>query len=186
MEAIPREQFIMPAFLEKSYEDTALPIASGQTISQPTIVAAMTEALELNDRSRVLEVGTGSGYQTAILAKLARMVYSIERFENLSKEAEVLLSDMNLRNVNIRCADGFSGWPEAAPFERIIVTAAADEIPAVLLGQLSNENGIMIIPVGEDPSKQVLLKVRKTPHDLNITELMNVRFVPMIEGVVAQ
>lgn len=185
MESVPREAFVMPTFIDKAYDDTALPIACGQTISQPSLVAYMTEALKVNDRMRVLEIGTGSGYQTAILSRLCRMVYTIERHKGLFAESERIFAGLKLRNVNTRCGDGYKGWKEAAPFERIIVTAAAPEVPPVLLEQLSDENGIMVIPVGEESGRQTLLRITKTPQGAVSEELLGVRFVPMVEGVVA-
>lgn len=181
MESIPRERFVEDMFTEHAYEDTALPIASGQTISQPTIVAWMTQALELSPRMSVLEIGTGSGYQAAILAKLARRVYTIERHRDLLAQAEERFRNLKLTNIVTKRGDGSKGWKEAAPFERIIVTAAASEVPAALLEQLA-PGGIMVIPVGNSVADQILLRVRKDEAgEISTQHLMHVRFVPLVE-----
>jgi protein-L-isoaspartate(D-aspartate) O-methyltransferase len=181
MEAIPRELFVEDVFREHAYDDTALPIALGQTISQPTIVAKMTVALGLQPRMRVLEIGTGSGYQAAILAKLARRVYTIERHRDLLASAEQRFLQLRLTNIVTKRGDGSKGWKEAAPFDRIIVTAAAVDIPTQLVNQLS-DSGIMIIPIGSNVSEQSLVKVTKNQDGSTLTEsLMNVRFVPLVE-----
>lgn len=182
IEHTPRELFVEGSFREHAYDDTALPIAAGQTISQPTVVAWMTSALEVKPNMRVLEIGTGSGYQTAILARLARRVYTIERHRELFTQAEERFKKLKLTNIVTKCGDGSKGWKEAAPFERIIVTAAADEVPKALLDQLA-PGGVMVIPVGASIAEQILLKVRKTEEgDITTQPLMNVRFVPLIEG----
>jgi protein-L-isoaspartate(D-aspartate) O-methyltransferase len=181
MESIPRELFVEDVFREHAYDDTALPIALGQTISQPTIVAMMTVALEVKPRMRVLEIGTGSGYQAAVLAKLARRVYSIERHKDLLAIAEQRFLQLRLTNIVTKRGDGAKGWKEAAPFERIIVTAAAKEIPAALVDQLS-AGGIMVIPVGENVAEQKLLRLTKGEDSKTFIEsLMDVRFVPLVE-----
>ena len=182
IENTPRELFVEEAFRDHAYDDTALPIASGQTISQPTVVAWMTMALELTPRQRVLEIGTGSGYQAAILSRLARRVYTIERHADLLETAEARFKQLKLTNIVTKRGDGSKGWKEAAPFERIIVTAAAPEVPAALIDQLS-PGGIMVIPVGGSVADQILLRIRKDEQG-NITtqHLMNVRFVPLVEG----
>jgi protein-L-isoaspartate(D-aspartate) O-methyltransferase len=181
IEAIPRELFAPDIFREHAYDDTALPIALGQTISQPTVVAKMTVALNILPRMRVLEIGTGSGYQAAVLAKLARRVYTIERHRELLAAAEQRFVQLKINNIITKRADGTKGWKEAAPFERIIVTAAASEVPNILLDQLSN-GGIMIIPVGENAAVQSLLKITKDENGKCLTEsLMDVRFVPLIK-----
>lgn len=181
MENVPREMFVEESFREHAYDDTALPIAAGQTISQPTVVAWMTCALELETRMRVLEIGTGSGYQTAILARLARRVYTIERHRDLMTQAEERFRALKYSNIVTRCGDGSKGWKEVAPFERIIVTAAAAEIPAVLLDQLT-PGGVMVIPVGRSVADQILLRIRKGGDGTIATQhLMNVRFVPLVE-----
>ncbi len=175
----PRELFVPPAFKDRAYENAPLPIGLHQTISQPTVVAKMTEALELSDRSKVLEIGTGSGYQTAILARLARRIYSLERHKSLLVEAEKRFETLGFRNIVTRFGDGSKGWPEQAPFSRIIVTAAAIDIPHVLLEQL-DIGGIMVIPVGLEERTQHLLRVRKTEDDILTEEMGTVRFVPLI------
>jgi len=181
MENIPRELFVEEAFNEHAWDDTALPIACGQTISQPTVVAWMTAALEVEPRMRVLEIGTGSGYQTAILARLARRVYTVERHPELLAQAEERFGELKLTNIVIRKGDGSKGWKEAAPFERIMVTAAAAEVPATLLDQLS-PGGIMVLPVGNSVADQILLRIRKAEDGAITTQhLMNVRFVPLVE-----
>jgi len=181
IESIPREIFVPEAFQDKAYEDTALPIDSGQTISQPTVVAWMTWALQVSDRMRVLEIGTGSGYQAAILSRLARMVYSVERHKDLLRVAEERFKQLKLSNIMTQAGDGSKGWKSAAPFDRIIVTAAAHAVPATLLEQLA-EGGIMVIPVGSD-TEQILLRLEKTPEGIVQQHLMSVRFVPLIEGM---
>lgn len=177
--ATPREMFVPDAFKARAYENAPLPIGLHQTISQPTVVAMMTEALELSDRSKVLEIGTGSGYQTAVLARLARRVYSVERHKPLLAEAEARFRKLGFTNVVTRLGDGSKGWPEQAPFTRIIVTAAAIDIPEVLLDQL-DVGGIMVIPVGLEERVQHLLRVRKTADDILTDDLGPVRFVPLI------
>jgi protein-L-isoaspartate(D-aspartate) O-methyltransferase len=179
--SVDRERFVSPTFAERAWENTALPIAFGQTISQPLVVAAMTEALRVGPRMKVLEIGTGSGYQAAVLAKLARRVYSIERFKPLSKEAERLLLNLGIYNVVVDINDGSKGWPGQAPFDRIIVTAAAEERPQALIDQLS-VGGILIVPVGRDPTAQVVERIVKSESGLKRDTLMPVRFVPLVTG----
>jgi protein-L-isoaspartate(D-aspartate) O-methyltransferase len=164
-----------------NYEDTALPISAGQTISQPTVVAWMTAALDIEPQMRVLEIGTGSGYQAAILARLARRVYTIERHRELLAQAEERFKALKLTNIVTKIGDGSKGWKEAAPFDRIIVTAAAAQVPGTLLDQLA-PGGIMVIPVGASVADQILLRICKA-EDGSITtqHLMNVRFVPLVE-----
>jgi protein-L-isoaspartate(D-aspartate) O-methyltransferase len=182
IEHTPREMFVEDAFREHAYDDTALPISSGQTISQPTIVAWMTSALNIEPPMRVLEIGTGSGYQAAVLARLARRVYTIERHRDLLTQAEERFKKLKLTNLVTKRGDGSKGWKEAAPFERIIVTAAAKEVPAVLLEQLA-PGGIMVIPVGGSVADQILLRIRKDAEGkIETQHLMNVRFVPLVEG----
>jgi len=180
MESIPRELFVPEAFLDKAYEDTALPIDSGQTISQPSVVAWMTWALSVSDRMRVLEIGTGSGYQAAILSRMCRMLYTVERHKDLLRVAEGRFKTLKLTNIMTHAGDGSKGWKTAAPFDRIIVTAAAHEVPATLLEQLA-EGGIMVIPVGSN-TEQMLLRIEKTPQGITQQHLMGVRFVPLVEG----
>jgi protein-L-isoaspartate(D-aspartate) O-methyltransferase len=181
IERTPREIFLPETLLDQAYENTALPIESGQTISQPLVVAAMTEALELTGRERVLEIGTGSGYQAAVLSALCRRVYTVERHANLMTGAVACFERLGLTNVVTRVADGSLGWPEAAPFERIIVTAAAPEIPPALLDQLKPD-GILVIPVGRVGAGQELLKIRRTEAGFEETAFMPVRFVPLVPG----
>jgi len=179
--AVDRERFVSSPFAERAWENTALPIAFGQTISQPLVVAAMTEALRLGPRMKVLEVGTGSGYQAAVLAKLARRVYTIERYKPLSRGAERLLLDLRIHNVVFDVGDGSKGWPGQAPFDRIIVTAAAEERPQALVDQLAMD-GILIVPVGRDPTNQVIERIVKSEQGLQRDTLMPVRFVPLVTG----
>ncbi|WP_422001235.1 protein-L-isoaspartate(D-aspartate) O-methyltransferase [Reyranella sp.] len=183
--AVDRERFVTPAFSERAWENTALPISFGQTISQPLVVAAMTEALRVGPRMKVLEIGTGSGYQAAILAKLARRVYTIERFKPLSREAEKRLIDLGIFNVVFDIGDGSKGWPAQAPFDRIIVTAAAEERPQALIDQLAM-GGILIVPVGRDPTAQVVERIVKSERGLQRDTLMPVRFVPLVPGALPE
>ncbi|MBU0859164.1 MAG: protein-L-isoaspartate(D-aspartate) O-methyltransferase [Alphaproteobacteria bacterium] len=186
IEKVPREQFVPRAMFDQAYEDIALPIGRGQTISQPYVVAAMTQGLELNDRDKVLEIGTGSGYQTCILAQLCRRVYSIERHKPLLIEAEKMFDHLRLRNITPVCGDGMKGWPEQAPFDKIIVTAAAaDRPPQALLDQLK-VGGIMVIPVGTS-GNQVLRRYKKEGEDtFAVKDLMPVRFVPLLPHIARQ
>ena len=183
IEALDRSDFVSKSFLDRCLEDIALPIDCGQTISQPSLVALMTQQLEIPQRSKVLEIGTGSGYQTAILARLSSRVYSIERYKTLADMAKKRLERLNISNVTILLQDGFFGYAPQAPFDRIILTAAVEEIPSLILSQLK-VGGIMIVPVGLPNQKQSLLKVIKNEKGLDITELMSVRFVQMREGLV--
>lgn len=179
IESVPREAFVLPAFLDQAYEDIALPIESEQTISQPTIVGLMSQALSLNDRHLVLEVGTGSGYQTAILCQLARRVHSIERHARLHELAASRLDAMRYRNVTLHLGDGTRGWEHAAPYDRIIVTAAAfQDVPPALLAQL-REDGIMVIPIDER-GKQTLYRVHKEGNTFVKSPLCRVQFVPLV------
>ncbi len=182
MEKTPREMFVERAFSGRAFEDTALPIACGQTISQPTVVAAMTRALELDAKCKVLEVGAGSGYHAAVMARLARRVYAIERHRALAQQARERIEALDLSNVVIRSGDGTRGWPEQAPFDRILVTAAAEDAPRRLVEQL-RPGGIMVLPVGDSDDAQKLIKVVKTESGLSYTELGEVLFVPLVEGV---
>jgi protein-L-isoaspartate(D-aspartate) O-methyltransferase len=182
IERIPREAFLPEAFHDQAYEDKALPIGQGQTISQPQIVALMTQALEVTNRHKVLEIGTGSGYQTAVLARLARRVYTIERHRALLQEAEQRLAGLQVHNVTAVAGDGMKGWPAQAPFDRIIVTAAAAEMPETLLGQLA-VGGIMVLPIGPERGDQELIKIRRTETGFETEKLCDVRFVPLLPGV---
>jgi protein-L-isoaspartate(D-aspartate) O-methyltransferase len=181
IESVDRAFFVDENLKQKSNLNIALPIDCGQTISQPLVVAHMTQSLELNKNLRVLEVGTGSGYQSYVLSKLCRFVYTIERYNSLKKKAENLLKQLGTKNIFFKYADGGLGWEEQAPFDRILVTANAPEIPDILLKQLANK-GIMIIPVGDDYNEQVLKKIIKNDNDIKIENLMKVRFVPLVEG----
>lgn len=182
MEKVPRDMFVEGHFKAHALDDMALPIDAGQTISQPSIVAKMTDALDIGPRHKVLEVGTGSGYQAAILSNLARRVYSLERHKVLSIKARARIEALKLRNVVITTGDGSLGMPDQSPFDRIILTAAAEDPPANLLEQL-RMGGIMVLPVGQSDAVQSLIKVEKSPEGLNYTELAEVRFVPLIAGV---
>ncbi len=183
IERVPRETFIPPTFHDQAYEDTALPIGRGQTISQPLVVASMTQELKVNDRHKVLEIGTGSGYQAAILAKLCRRVYSIERHRPLLETAEHRLNDLRIRNITCKAGDGMKGWIEQAPFDRIIVTAAAgDEPPQALLDQMSI-GGIMIIPMGRDKASQFIYRITRQEEGYRSEQLMPVRFVPLLPNI---
>jgi len=182
MEAIDRGAFVRGVFAERAYEDMPLPIACGQTISQPTVVALMSEALEVGPRDKVLEVGTGSGYQAAILSKLARRVYTVERHRRLVSQARAVFNDLGLSNITALAGDGSHGLPEQAPFDRILVTAAAEDPPGPLMAQL-REGGIMVLPVGQSDSVQTLIKVRRTASGFDYEELRPVRFVPLLEGM---
>ncbi|MFO7857211.1 MAG: protein-L-isoaspartate(D-aspartate) O-methyltransferase [Paracoccaceae bacterium] len=187
MEATPREKFLDRAFRDRAWEDTALPISCGQTISQPSVVGLMTQALEVGPRCKVLEIGAGSGYQAAILARLARRVWSVERHRALARRArEVLEEGLGLSNVSILARDGTLGLPEQAPFERIMVTCAAEDVPGELLAQLK-PGGVMVLPVGQSDEVQQLIRVRTDAAGRpSYEELAPVRFVPLLEGVAAE
>jgi protein-L-isoaspartate(D-aspartate) O-methyltransferase len=178
MGRVPRERFVPLEFLNETYSDRALPIDCQQTISQPYIVALMTEALELSGRESVLEIGTGSGYQTAVLAELAAKVVSIERHAELAAQAARVLNALGYRNIALVVGDGTVGWPADAPYDRIIVTAAAAKLPDALFAQL-REGGILVIPLGSADS-QALVAVRKVNGQPQATELSGCRFVPLI------
>ncbi|MBA2816120.1 protein-L-isoaspartate(D-aspartate) O-methyltransferase [Candidatus Pantoea persica] len=180
--AVPRERFIDEAFEHKAWDNVALPIGSGQTISQPYMVARMTELLELHPHSRVLEIGTGSGYQTSILAHLVDHVYSVERIKGLQWQAKRRLKQLDLHNVSTRHGDGWQGWPARGPFDAIIVTAAPPEIPTALIAQL-DEGGIMVLPVGDD--QQVLKRLRRQGGGIVEENIEPVRFVPLVQGDLA-
>ncbi len=179
---LPREFFVSQAMMHQAYDNNALPIGAGQTISQPYIVAKMTELLNLSAESHILEVGTGSGYQTAVLAQLVNHVYSIERIKSLQWEAKRRLKQLDLYNVSTKHGDGWQGWAAKGPFDAIIVTAAASEVPSALIDQL-NDGGILVIPVGE--TEQTLMKVQKTSSGM-VTEVIEmVKFVPLVAGDLA-
>jgi protein-L-isoaspartate(D-aspartate) O-methyltransferase len=181
MDDVPREHFVTPEFIDSAYADQALPIACGQTISQPYVVAYMTERLEVEAEHRVLEVGTGSGYQAAILSRLAREVVSVERYRRLADTARERLETLGYSNVTVIGGDGFAGAPERAPFDRIIVTAAAEEVPGALVEQLG-EGGKMVLPLGPRNGTQHIVKLSKTAGGLTRENLLAVRFVPLLHG----
>lgn len=180
MRVVPRHRFTHEPSLPVAYRDRALPIGHGQTISQPTVVGMMTQALDLEGKERVLEIGTGSGYQAAILSLLAAEVYSIELVKPLADESSALLHELGYR-VHVRAGDGYKGWPEAAPFDRITITAAPPEIPSALLEQLA-EGGVMVLPVGAEHQVQELVRIRKINGKLKRESLGAVLFVPMVRG----
>ncbi|HQU70112.1 MAG TPA: protein-L-isoaspartate(D-aspartate) O-methyltransferase [Albidovulum sp.] len=182
MEAIDRGEFVRGIFAERAYEDMPLPIACGQTISQPSVVGLMTQALEVSPRDKVLEIGTGSGYQAAILSQLARRVYTLDRHRRLVREAEEVFARLGLPNITAMTADGSHGLPDQAPFDRIIVTAAAEDPPGPLLAQL-RIGGIMVLPVGQSDTVQSLIKVTRGSSGYEYDELRPVRFVPLVEGI---
>lgn len=182
MEKVDRGLFVEGLFSDRAYEDMPLPIACGQTISQPSVVALMTQALDVGPRDTVMEVGTGSGYQAAILSHLARRVYTIDRHRDLTRVAQRRIDALGLTNVVILTGDGSFGLPDQAPFDRIIVTAAAEDPPGPLLAQL-RPGGIMVVPVGQSDAVQSLIRVTKTEHGLDYEELRQVRFVPLVEGL---
>jgi protein-L-isoaspartate(D-aspartate) O-methyltransferase len=180
IEKIPRELFVPPTFQDRAWDDTPLPIGHGQTISQPLVVAMMTEALKLDDRRRVLEIGTGSGYQTAVLAQLARRVYTIETIKPLQENAANLLDQLRIHNVTMRHGDGSLGWPEVAPFDRIIVTAASGGTPPQPLLDQLDEDGIMICPVRRAADDQMMVRIRRENGQIVSEDLWPVRFVPLV------
>ena len=181
MELMPRVPFVQEAFIEQAYEDSALPIACGQTISQPFIVAYMTQKLGVEPDDKVLEIGTGSGYQAAVLSHLCRHIYTIERYKDLQKGASKQFDKLGIKNVTTIIGDGWLGWPPQAPFDRIIVTAAAPSVPEALLEQLK-VGGRMILPLGETRETQFLTQIDKTEDGMEQTELIPVRFVPLVKG----
>jgi protein-L-isoaspartate(D-aspartate) O-methyltransferase len=182
METVDRALFVRGLFADRAYEDMPLPIACGQTISQPSVVGLMTQALDVQPRSKVLEVGTGSGYQAAILSQLARRVYTVDRHRRLVREAQAVFDRLGLTNVTAMTSDGSFGLPDQAPFDRIIVTAAAEDPPGPLLAQL-REGGIMVLPVGQSDTVQSLIRVTRRAHGYDYDELRPVRFVPLVEGL---
>ncbi len=182
MEAVPRLDFVEGIFRDRSFDDTPLPIACGQTISQPSVVGLMTQALEVNRRCKVLEIGTGSGYQAAILARLARRVYTVERHRPLARRARQIFETLGLSTITVFIGDGSLGLPDQAPFDRILLTAAAEDPPGPLLDQL-RVGGIMVLPVGQSHAVQTLIKVVKTEAGLDYVDLGPVRFVPLVEGI---
>jgi protein-L-isoaspartate(D-aspartate) O-methyltransferase len=181
MRTVPRERFVPPHLIARAYDDGPLPIGEGQTISQPYIVAYMTEALKAEAAHKVLEVGTGSGYQAAVLSELVREVYTIEIVPELGRQSEALLRSMGRTNVHVRVGDGYAGWPEAGPFDRIIVTAAPEEIPRPLLDQLA-PGGLLIAPVGAQNAPQWMTVVEKTDGEVVERRTIPVQFVPFTRG----
>jgi protein-L-isoaspartate(D-aspartate) O-methyltransferase len=182
MRAVPRDRFVPVDRQAEAYDDAPLPIGYGQTISQPYIVAFMTEALDPKPEDRVLEIGTGSGYQAAVLSQLVRDVFTIEIVEPLATRATSVLSDLGYRNVHVRQGNGYLGWPDAAPFSKIIVTAAPEVVPQALVDQLAI-GGLMVVPVGrQDANAQDLRLIRKTVTGVVFESLLPVRFVPMVDA----
>jgi len=181
MDEVPRERFVEPDHSAGAYADQALPISCGQTISQPYVVAYMTEQLALQPPHRVLEVGTGSGYQAAILSRLVREVVSIERYRTLADQARERLAALGYDNVEVVAGDGFAGVPAKAPYDRIIVTAAAEDVPQALVDQLA-EGGVMVLPLGPHDGAQSIVKLTKTPTGVTRETLIAVRFVPLLPG----
>jgi protein-L-isoaspartate(D-aspartate) O-methyltransferase len=182
MERIDRGLFVEGVFADRAYEDVPLPIACGQTISQPSIVGLMTQAAQIGPRHHVLEVGTGAGYQAAVLSLLARRVWTVERHKRLSLAAQRRFARLDLTNITAITGDGSYGLPDQAPFDRIVVTAAAEDPPGPLLAQL-RDGGIMVLPVGQSDAVQSLIKVTRTGSGFDYEELRSVRFVPLVEGI---
>ncbi|MEO0946450.1 MAG: protein-L-isoaspartate(D-aspartate) O-methyltransferase [Pseudomonadota bacterium] len=182
MEKIDRGAFVTGIFADRAYEDMPLPISCGQTISQPSVVGLMTQALDVDARHKVLEVGTGSGYQAAVLSQLARRVYTVDRHKRLVATAQEAFDTLGLSNITAIAADGTRGFPEQAPFDRILVTAAAEDPPGPLLAELKT-GGIMVVPVGQSDAVQALIKVTRTEDGYDYEELRQVRFVPLVEGM---
>lgn len=182
MERIDRGEFVRGQFADHAYDDMPLPIPCGQTISQPSVVGLMTQALETSPRDTVLEIGTGSGYQAAVLSGLVRRIYTVDRHRRLVTEAQALFDRLGLANITAQVADGSRGLPDQAPFDRIIVTAAAEDPPGPLLAQLK-VGGIMVVPVGQSDAVQTLIRVRRREDGYDYDELRQVRFVPLVEGL---
>ncbi len=182
IERIPREAFVPESFQDQSYEDMTLPIGRGQTLSAPSVVALMTQALGTDRRTKVLEIGTGTGYQAAILSRLCRRLYTVERHRELLGEAERRFLKLRLHNITTRVGDGGRGWPEQAPFARIIVTAAAETVPAALVDQLA-PGGVMVVPVGRQGGDQALLRLTREADGIREEVLDSVRFVPLVMGL---
>jgi len=182
MEKVDRGDFVRGHFADRAYEDMPLPIACGQTISQPSVVGLMTQALKVTSRDKVLELGTGSGYQAAVLSHLARRVYTVDRHKRLVAEATAIFRRLDLTNITAIAADGSFGLPDQAPFDRILVTAAAEDPPGPLLAQLKI-GGIMVLPVGQSDAVQRLIRVTRGETGFDYDELLPVRFVPLVEGL---
>jgi len=181
MDEVPREHFVTPDQLDAAYADRALPIACGQTISQPYVVAYMTEQLAVGPQHRVLEIGTGSGYQAAVLSRLAREVVTVERYRTLAEAARLRLETLGYRNVTVVVGDGLAGHPEGAPYDRVLVTAAAESIPEALVAQLA-EGGVMVLPLGPHGDAQRIVKLTKSADGVAREDLIWVRFVPLLPG----
>jgi protein-L-isoaspartate(D-aspartate) O-methyltransferase len=181
MDEVPREYFVESQFLDAAYADRALPIACGQTISQPYVVAYMTEQLGVQPHHRVLEIGTGSGYQAAVLSRLAQEVVTIERFRTLAEAARARLETLGYRNVEVRLGDGLAGAPDRAPFDRIMITAATETVPEALVAQLA-QDGVMVLPLGPHANPQSLVRLTKSEDGTRQEELIAVRFVPLLPG----
>jgi protein-L-isoaspartate(D-aspartate) O-methyltransferase len=182
MEKVDRADYVKGTFADRAYEDMPLPIACGQTISQPSVVGLMTQALQVSARDKVLEIGTGSGYQAAILSKLARRIYTVDRYRRLVHAARAVFEANDITNITTFTADGSHGFAEQAPFDRILLTAAAEDPPGPLLAQL-RVGGIMVLPVGQSDAVQSLIRVTRREHGYDYDELRAVRFVPLLEGL---
>ena len=182
MERVDRAAFVKGIFADRAYEDMPLPISCGQTISQPSIVGIMTQALRISPRDKILEVGTGSGYQAAILSHLARRVYTVDRYKRLVTEAQAIFAAQDITNITTFATDGSHGLPDQAPFDRILLTAAAEDPPGTLLQQL-RVGGIMVLPVGQSDAVQSLIRVTRHDSGFDYEELRPVRFVPLLEGL---
>ena len=182
MEQVDRADYVKGTFADRAYEDMPLPIACGQTISQPSVVGLMTQALQISPRDKVLEIGTGSGYQAAILSKLARRVYTVDRYRSLVQTARAVFEANDITNITTFTADGSHGFAEQAPFDRILLTAAAEDPPGPLLAQL-RVGGIMVLPVGQSDAVQSLIRVKRSETGFEYDELRAVRFVPLLEGL---
>lgn len=182
MERVDRADYIKGIFADRAYEDMPLPISCGQTISQPSIVGIMTQALQINSRDKVLEIGTGSGYQAAVLSQLARRVYTVDRYKRLVDEARAVFTAHDITNITAFTSDGSRGFPDQAPFDRILVTAAAEDPPGPLMAQL-RVGGIMVLPVGQSDTVQSLIRVTRLEGGYDYEELRSVRFVPLLEGL---
>ena len=182
IERVPREMFVAGPFRTRAYENVTLPIGCHQTISAPVVVGLMTQALNVTDRMKVLEIGTGSSYQTAVLALLCRRLYTMERHKTLFRDGEKRLRKLGITNVTALLADGSGGWPDQAPFERIMVTAAALDVPSMLLDQLA-VGGVMLLPIGAGEEDQRLTRVVRTAEGAETEDLGSVRFVPLVPGL---